>query len=190
MAIAASSVPAPALRARTGLFSGFWFGRIVCARILPITLLVFLTYNSSGYSWVGWALYQWEAGIIPGPGDDQSLPMLLLFYLATLLLFLATWGYILRKSKQALGGRIWRALVPMCIFGLIYWLLLATNIVSGQGVWNTVVVQLIVGVGIGVCFSLTLIDRHLSGTLSAHVTSSDVDQQHHGEHTGDQPDHA
>lgn len=187
MAIAASSAPASAPRARHNLFSGFWLGRIIGARILPIVLLVFLTYNSTGYSWVGWALYQWNVGIIPGSGDG-SLPMLLLFYLATLLLFLAAWGYILRKSKQALGGRIWRALVPICIFGLIYWLLLATNVVSGQGVWNTAVIQLIIGIGIGICFSLTLIDRHLSGTLSAHVTSSDV-EQHHGD-PSDQPEHS
>ena len=117
-------------------------------RLLFAALLVFLTYNPSGYSWVGWLL------------SDSEVP--LVYLVAGGIVLLIGWIMFLRATWNSLGP-IGTALAA-AFFGVIIWLLIEWNILSldSATVFHWVVLVILTGV-LAVGMSWSHVRRRLSG---------------------------
>jgi len=115
-------------------------------RLLFAALLVFLTYNPSGFSWVGWLL--------------SEVP--LVYKVAGGIVLLIGWVMFLRATWNSLGA-IGTGLAA-AFFGVIIWLLIEWNILSldSGAVFQWVVLAILTGV-LAVGMSWSHVRRRISG---------------------------
>ncbi len=115
-------------------------------RLLFAALLVFLTYNPSGYSWVGWLL--------------SEVP--LVYKVAGGIVLLIGWVMFLRATWNSLGA-IGTGLAA-AFFAVIIWLLIEWNILSldSGAVFQWVVLVILTGV-LAVGMSWSHVRRRISG---------------------------
>ena len=115
-------------------------------RLLFASLLVFLTYNPSGYSWVGWLM--------------SEVP--LVYKVAGGIVLMIGWVMFLRATWNSLGpiGTVLAA----AFFGVIIWLLIEWNILSldSATVFQWVMLVILTGV-LAVGMSWSHVRRRLSG---------------------------
>jgi hypothetical protein len=115
-------------------------------RLLFAALLVFLTYNPSGLSWVGWL--------------DTDVPMV--YKVAGGIVLLIGWIMFLRATWNSLGP-VGTSLAA-AFFGVIIWLLIEWNILSldGAAVFQWVILVILTGV-LAVGMSWSHVRRRISG---------------------------
>ena len=115
-------------------------------RLLFAALLVFLTYNPSGYSWVGWLM--------------SEVP--LVYKVAGGIVLLIGWVMFLRATWNSLGpiGTVLAA----AFFGVVIWLLIEWNILSLDSavVFQWVILVILTGV-LAVGMSWSHVRRRISG---------------------------
>ena len=115
-------------------------------RLLFASLLVFLTYNPSGYSWVGWLM--------------SEVP--LVYKVAGGIVLMIGWVMFLRATWNSLGpiGTVLAA----AFFGVIIWLLIEWNILSldSATVFQWVILVILTGV-LAVGMSWSHVRRRISG---------------------------
>ena len=115
-------------------------------RLLFASLLVFLTYNPSGYSWVGWLM--------------SEVP--LVYKVAGGIVLMIGWVMFLRATWNSLGpiGTVLAA----AFFGVIIWLLIEWNILSldSATVFQWVMLVILTGV-LAVGMSWSHVRLRLSG---------------------------
>ncbi len=129
-------------------------------RYLFAAVVVFVTYNPTGYSWFDWARFEWAA---------EDRPLALLAFTAVVLLI--GWAICLRATVRSLGtvGTV----LALAFFGILLWLLIDYDIVGvHQPVALTWLVEIvIIGVlGTGICWSH--IRRRLTGQLDVDDTEA------------------
>ncbi len=156
----------------------FWGKRIILSRILPITLYTFATYNPWGYDYTSWA----KQYLRSCPTFDFADVRFSGFVLVTLILG-GFWMYLLVKAWQGVGERFYKAAIPIGAAILIMIILINLGWVPGSGFWFKFAVTGIVGVLIGLCYSLTLVDRYWSATATAYLSGDD------GHHSGGDDGH-
>ncbi|HEY5738940.1 MAG TPA: DUF6524 family protein [Gammaproteobacteria bacterium] len=115
-------------------------------RLLFAALLVFLTYNPSGYSWVGWL--------------DSGVPMV--YKVAGGIVLLIGWMMFVRATWNSLGAI--GTVLAAAFFVVIIWLLIEWNIVSlsSAAVFQWVILVILTGV-LAVGMSWSHVRRRLSG---------------------------
>jgi hypothetical protein len=115
-------------------------------RLLFAALLVFLTYNPSGYSWVGWL--------------TSEVP--LVYKVAGGIVLLIGWVMFLRATWNSLGP-IGTALAA-AFFGVVIWLLIEWGVLSldSATVMQWVVLVILAGV-LAVGMSWSHVRRRISG---------------------------
>ncbi len=115
-------------------------------RLLFAALLVFLTYNPSGYSWVGWI--------------TNDVP--LVYKVAGGIVLLIGWVMFLRATWNSLGP-IGTGLAA-AFFGVIIWLLIQWKLVSldSATVFQWVILVILTGV-LAVGMSWSHVRRRISG---------------------------
>ena len=122
-------------------------------RYLLAAVVVFATYNPTGYSWFDWARAEWVA-------EDRSMALLTF----TAVVLLIGWAICLRATVRSLGAI--GTILALAFFGVLLWLLIDFGVVGlHQPVILTWLVQIvIIGVlGTGICWSH--IRRRLTGQL-------------------------
>ena len=115
-------------------------------RLLFAVALVFLTYNPSGYSWVGWL--------------DSEVPMV--YKAATGIVLLIGWIIFLRATWNSLGGL--GTILAAAFFGVIIWLFIEWGFfaLDDTTVIQWVVLAVLSGV-LAVGMSWSHVRRRLSG---------------------------
>ncbi|TNF86289.1 MAG: hypothetical protein JSU67_14535 [Gammaproteobacteria bacterium] len=115
-------------------------------RLLFAVALVFLTYNPSGYSWVGWL--------------DSQVPMV--YKAATGVVLLIGWVMFLRATWSSLGGL--GTILATAFFGIIIWLFIEWGFfaLDDTTVIQWVVLAVLSGV-LAVGMSWSHVRRRLSG---------------------------
>lgn len=115
-------------------------------RLLFAVALVFLTYNPSGYSWVGWL--------------DSEVPMV--YKAATGVVLLIGWVMFLRATWSSLGGL--GTILATAFFGIIIWLFIEWGFfaLDDTTVIQWVVLAVLSGV-LAVGMSWSHVRRRLSG---------------------------
>lgn len=115
-------------------------------RLLFAALLVFLTYNPSGYSWVGWL--------------TSDVP--LVYKVAGGIVLLIGWVMFLRATWNSLGAI--GTLLAAAFFGVIIWLLIQWKLVSldSATVFQWVILVILTGV-LAVGMSWSHVRRRISG---------------------------
>ncbi len=115
-------------------------------RLLFAALLVFLTYNPSGYSWVGWLM--------------SEVP--LVYKVAGGIVLLIGWVMFLRATWNSLGAV--GTVLAAAFFAVIIWLLIEWNILSlnSAAVFQWVTLVILTGV-LAVGMSWSHVRRRLSG---------------------------
>jgi len=115
-------------------------------RLLFSALLVFLTYNPSDYSWVGWL--------------DSEAPMV--YKVAGGIVLLIGWVMFLRATWNSLGPI--GTLLAGAFFGVIIWLLIEWNILTldDATVFQWVILVILTGV-LAVGMSWSHVRRRISG---------------------------
>lgn len=122
-------------------------------RYLLAAVVVFATYNPTGYSWVDWARVEWAS-------EDRTLALVAF----TAVVLLIGWAICLRATVRSLGAI--GSILALAFFGILLWLLIDYGIVGiDQPVVLTWLVEIvIIGVlGTGICWSH--IRRRLTGQL-------------------------
>ena len=154
----------------------FWLGRVFISRVVPITLFVFFTYNAFGYSFADWAMFMarsvGEVGAVYG----------LILAIAVIIMG-AIWLYILQKAWRGAGSGVIKALILPLIAGLILAIPVTLNVVELQSVAFITMAEFALGIVLGLMFSMTIMDRYLSGTVTT-VTEVQADETHDGHHDG------
>src|SRR3989344_35297 len=160
-------------------FWNFWIKRIILYRVVSIVALVFAIFNVWGYSFWAWMVEEFSSGAIwsLSSGGDRQFESAM-FVLASVFVILAS-IYVLRKAWQGIGSRLLWAVLIGGATGVVVWALTLIHVIPSSGNGFIVAVQAMGGVVIGICFSMTLIDRQLSGTLTTHTP--DDDDHHHGD---------
>jgi len=115
-------------------------------RLLFSALLVFLTYNPSGYSWVGWL--------------TSEVPVV--YKVAGGIVLLIGWVMFLRATWNSLGPI--GTLLAGAFFGVIIWLLIEWNILTldDATVFQWVILVILTGV-LAVGMSWSHVRRRISG---------------------------
>jgi hypothetical protein len=115
-------------------------------RLLFAALLVFLTYNPSGYSWVGWL--------------NSEVPMV--YKVAGGIVLLIGWVIFLRATWNSLGPI--GTLLAAAFFGVIIWLLIEWNLLAldNATVFQWVILVILTGV-LAVGMSWSHVRRRISG---------------------------
>ena len=129
-------------------------------RYLLAAVVVFATYNPTGYSWVDWARVEWVS-------EDGSLALLAF----TAVVLLIGWAICLRATVRSLGAI--GTILALAFFGILLWLLIDSGLVGiDQLVVLTWLVEIvIIGVlGTGICWSH--IRRRLTGQLDVDDTEA------------------
>lgn len=121
-------------------------------------LLVFLTYNPSGYSW-----YHWLAG-----AENKVEPLIAL----TGVLLLIGWVVYVRATARSLG--IIGTLLSLALFGTLVWALISYQIVSlGNTTLLTCLLLVILSAVMAIGLSWSHVRRRLTGQFD--VDDSDED---------------
>ena len=128
----------------------------VLLRFLVALLLVFSTYNPSGYSYYDWVIHR----------GDTSLPLLVLIGVAILIGWVVYWRATLR-SLGAIG-----VLLALALLSCFVWLAIDFNLLSLTGKPFIYVVLIILAAVMAIGMSWSHIRRRLSGQVDA----DDVDQ--------------
>ena len=115
-------------------------------RLLFAALLVFLTYNPSGYSWVGWL--------------TSEVP--LVYKIAGGIVLLIGWVMFLRATWNSLGAV--GTVLAAAFFGVVIWLLIEWKILSlnSATVFQWVILVILTGV-LAVGMSWSHVRRRISG---------------------------
>jgi len=122
-------------------------------RYLFAAVVVFITYNPTGYSWFDWARSEWIS-------EERSMALLAF----TGVVLLIGWAICLRATVRSLGAV--GTFLALAFFGILLWLLIDFGVVGvHQPVVLTWLVEIvIIGVlGTGICWSH--IRRRLTGQL-------------------------
>ena len=86
-------------------------------RYLLAAVVVFATYNPTGYSWVNWARIEWVS-------EDRTLALLAF----TAVVLLIGWAICLRATVRSLG--VIGTVLALAFFGILLWLLIDYDIVG------------------------------------------------------------
>ena len=115
-------------------------------RLLFAALLVFLTYNPSGYSWIGWL--------------DSEIDMV--YKAAGGIVLLIGWVMFLRATWNSLGPI--GTMLAAAFFGIIIWLLIEWGLLSldNAGTFQWVILVILTGV-LAVGMSWSHVRRRISG---------------------------
>jgi len=133
-------------------FSGFML------RWVMALLLVFLTYNPSGYSW-----YHWLAG-----AENKVEPLIAL----SGVLLLIGWVIYVRATARSLG--VMGTLLSLALFGTLVWALIYYQIISlDNTTFLTYLSQVILSAVMAIGLSWSHVRRRLTGQLD--VDDSDED---------------
>jgi len=121
-------------------------------------LLVFLTYNPSGYSW-----YHWLAG-----AENKIEPLIAL----SGVLLLIGWVIYVRATARSLG--VMGTLLSLALFGTLVWALIYYQIISlDNTTFLTYLSQVILSAVMAIGLSWSHVRRRLTGQLD--VDDSDED---------------
>lgn len=119
-------------------------------RLAAALVLVFATYNPSGYSYLHWVTAE----------EAPSLPLLILVGLALLIAFLV----FLRATMRSIGPV--GIVLGLAFFGTLIWLLVDFGLIAiASGNVFTVIVEIAIAVIMAVGMSWSHIRRRLSGQL-------------------------
>ena len=133
-------------------FSGF------IMRWAMALLLVFLTYNPSGYSW-----YHWLVG-----AENKVNPLIAL----TGLLLLIGWVIYVRATARSLG--ILGTLLSLALFGTLVWALIYYQIISLENTTLLVyLLQVILSAVMATGLSWSHVRRRLAGQFDVDDTDED-----------------
>ncbi len=124
------------------------------ARVVLALLLVFATYNPTGYSYYGWAIAE-----LPAFGALKAFAGVVL---------LIGWTIFIRATVRSLGA--FGVILALAFFGTLFWLVTQWGLIPADSVTAvTYIVLVIVGAVLGTGMSWSHIRRRLSG-------QADVDQ--------------
>ena len=130
----------------------------ILARFLASVVLVYGTYNPTGYSFYHWAINP----IIQGPKEaaGQAVPVKLLVGL----LLLAIWLFFARTTRRAIG---WKGvLLILAILGALVWALIDWHVLrpeSNRAIAHVVLVAIALVLTLGMSWSH--ISRRVSGQV-------------------------
>jgi Na+/melibiose symporter-like transporter len=135
--------------------AGFSFSGMV-ARFLVALILVFASFNPSGYSYFHWVMNR----------GDSSLPLLVLAGVALLI----GWVIFLRATMRSLG--VLGIVLAAALFGCLVWLAVDFNLLDVASQLFIYIVLIVFAAVLGVGMSWSHIRRRLSGQADM----DDVDQ--------------
>ncbi|MCW8908007.1 MAG: DUF6524 family protein [Sedimenticola sp.] len=130
-------------------YSSFNFSSFMIRWVLAL-VLVFATYNPSGYSW-----YHWLQG-----AENKLNPMIALAAVALII----GWVIYLRATTRSLG--VVGTVLAVAFFGTLVWALVYYNLISlDNTTLLTYIVLVILSAVMGIGLSWSHIRRRLSGQL-------------------------
>ena len=132
----------------------------VLLRFVVALILVFSTYNPSGYSYYDWVYSKLALG------NDVSLPLLVLIGVAILIGWVVFW----RATLRSLGA--FGVLLALALLGCFIWLAVDFNLLSITGKPFIYVILIVLAAIMAIGMSWSHIRRRLSGQVDA----DDVDQ--------------
>ena len=124
------------------------------ARVVVALVLVFATFNPTGYSYYGWAIAE-----LPAFGAVKAFAGVVL---------LIGWTIFIRATIRSLGA--FGVILALAFFGTLFWLVTHWGLIPTDSVTVvTYIVLIIIGAVLGTGISWSHIRRRLSG-------QADVDQ--------------
>ena len=138
--------------AKAGIGSAGFFGRVLGA-----ILLVYATFNPTGYSFYHWALAP-LVGMGPSSGGSTALK-----FLAGVVLTIG-WVVVLQATRRSIG--VAGAMLALALCGGLVWLLIEQHVVSPTGSAAIAHIALVaLGLVLGVGMSWSLLSRRLTGQV-------------------------
>ena len=129
------------------------------ARVLLALVLVFATYNPTGYSYFGWAIAE-----LPAFGAPQAFAGVVL---------LIGWTIFIRATSRSLGA--FGAILALAFFGTLFWLVTQWGLIPTDSVKAvTYIALVIVGAVLGTGISWSHIRRRLSGQADVDPVEEDL----------------
>ncbi len=160
---------------------GMGFFGYLLRRILPIIIVGVLMYNpyfsymTVGREWVIEPLFPNTPWYRPWTHMSWNDWQFQIFVVITIL-ELITWSYILKKAWQGLGNSKMSVVLMTALIGSLLLLLKSTGYFPTTVDGITTLVQLFAGPGLGFAFSMTYVDRELTGTMASTTIIKESDQ--------------
>ncbi len=129
------------------------------ARVLVALVLVFVTYNPTGYSYYDWAI--------------AELPAFSALKAFAGVVLLIGWTIFIRATSRSLGA--FGVILALAFFGTLFWLVTQWGLIPANSVTAvTYIVLVVVGAVLGTGMSWSHIRRRLSGQADVDEVEEDL----------------
>jgi hypothetical protein len=161
-------------------FVQFFIWRIALTAALSFALFnPWMGYATWGHWWWNTLLPVW-----PWKLAFWQIAEIAIMSLAGAILIMG-WHYVLKKAWQGVGSSKLTAGLVIVLAAAFLWVLNALGLSPSNARAMLGIIEFMTAVAIGICFSLTLIDRFFSGTVSSTTTIKEIDVSHDGGHQVD-----
>jgi hypothetical protein len=178
---------------RRSCWSGIGWKGVLFRRLFPMALIAGAVlipeygYRDQALYWQEHLLRQW---VWPWKlGYWQGLEVASFWLVGVAILI--TWGYVLLKAWQGIGSSWFRAILAGLAVVALAWVFKKAGAFPHSASGISTFAEILGGAALGVCFSLTLIDRFMSGTVGSTATIKENDAGMHepGHEHDDQAHH-
>jgi len=151
------------------------FLQAVFWRVITSGVLILAFYNP----WLSYYDYavEWRKRLLAdslwelSPGEKFEVYALAFIGVAVLTL----WHYFFKKAWQGVGSSKLTAVLVVAAIVTFVGMMSSLGIWPKSFAWRFTIVEIFLGLAIGICFSLTLLDRFFSGTVGATTTIKEID---------------